>query len=77
MKLPHPGDFIQMNSYVSAAVRRLVAVRADFLCEYCLVHEDDTVFGCEVDHIISEKHDGQRTRRTSPTPVLLQSSQGQ
>jgi HNH endonuclease len=35
-----------------------VAVRADFLCEYCLVHEDDTVFGCEVDHIISEKHGG-------------------
>ncbi len=47
-----------MSSYVGAAVRRLVAVRADFLCEYCLVHEDDTVFGCEVDHIISEKHSG-------------------
>jgi hypothetical protein len=47
-----------MSSYVSAAVRRLVAVRADFLCEYCLVHEDDTVFGCEVDHIISAKHGG-------------------
>ena len=47
-----------MSSYVGAAVRRLVAVRADFLCEYCLVHEDDTVFGCEVDHIISEKHGG-------------------
>ena len=36
----------------------LVAVRADFLCKYCLVHEDDAVFGCEVDHIISEKHGG-------------------
>jgi HNH endonuclease len=47
-----------MSSYVSAALRRLVATRADFLCEYCLVHEDDTVFGCEVDHIISEKHGG-------------------
>ena len=47
-----------MSSYVSAAVRRLVARRADFLCEYCLVHEDDTVFGCEVDHVISEKHGG-------------------
>jgi hypothetical protein len=35
-----------------------VAVRADFLCEYCLIHADDTVFGCEVDHIISEKHGG-------------------
>lgn len=32
--------------------------RAEWLCEYCLVHEEDTYFGCEVDHIISEKHDG-------------------
>jgi hypothetical protein len=47
-----------MSSYVSATLRRLVAERADFLCEYCLVHENDTVFGCEVDHIISEKHGG-------------------
>jgi hypothetical protein len=47
-----------MSSYVNAALRRLVAVRADFLCEYCLMHEDDAVFGCEVDHIISEKHGG-------------------
>ncbi len=28
------------------------------LCEYCLIHEDDTFFGCEVDHIISQKHGG-------------------
>jgi hypothetical protein len=47
-----------MSSYISAALRRLVAGRADFLCEYCLMHEDDAVFGCEVDHIISEKHGG-------------------
>ena len=33
-------------------------MRANQLCEYCLVHEDDTFFGCEVDHIISEKHGG-------------------
>ena len=47
-----------MSSYVSAALRRVVVVRADALCEYCLIHEDDTVFGCEVDHVISEKHGG-------------------
>jgi hypothetical protein len=35
-----------------------VARRAARLCEYCLIHEDDTYFGCEVDHIISEKHGG-------------------
>jgi hypothetical protein len=28
------------------------------LCEYCLISEDDAFFGCEVDHIISEKHHG-------------------
>lgn len=48
-----------MSSYISAALRRLVATRADSLCEYCLIHEDDAFFGCEVDHIISEKHSGQ------------------
>jgi hypothetical protein len=48
-----------MSSYINAALRRLVAARAEYLCEYCLIHEEDAFFGCEVDHIISEKHDGQ------------------
>lgn len=47
-----------MSSHVSAALRQLVFVRADYLCEYCLIHEDDTFFGCQVDHIISVKHGG-------------------
>ena len=47
------------TSYVSAELRRLVVARADSLCEYCLIHEEDTFFGCEVDHIVSEKHGGQ------------------
>jgi len=47
-----------MNSYVSENLRRLVAIRAEFLCEYCLIHEDDTFYGCQVDHIISVKHGG-------------------
>lgn len=46
------------TSYIGADLRRLVFARADRLCEYCLIHEDDTFFGCEVDHIRSEKHDG-------------------
>jgi len=50
-----------MSSYVSATLRRLVAERAAYLCEYCLLHEEDTFFGCEVDHIISEKHGGPTT----------------
>ncbi|MBM4298344.1 MAG: HNH endonuclease [Deltaproteobacteria bacterium] len=48
-----------MTTYISAALRQLVATRAEHLCEYCLIHEDDAYFGCEVDHIISEKHGGQ------------------
>ena len=28
------------------------------MCEYCLITEADTFYGCEVDHIISLKHDG-------------------
>ena len=47
-----------MSSYVSAELRKRVAERAHHLCEYCLISEADTYFGCEVDHIISEKHGG-------------------
>jgi hypothetical protein len=45
-------------TYVSAELRRLVTARAEELCEYCLIAEEDTFYGCEVDHIISEKHGG-------------------
>ena len=45
-------------TYVNAELRRLVQSQAEGLCEYCLIAEDDTGLGCEVDHIISEKHDG-------------------
>lgn len=48
-----------MTSYVSAALRRQVIERASGLCEYCLIAEEDTWLGCEVDHVISEKHGGQ------------------
>lgn len=46
------------SSYVSIELRGLVATRADHLCEYCLIHEDDTFLGCTIDHIISLKHGG-------------------
>ncbi len=48
-------------SYISVELRRLIGHRADHLCEYCLIHEDDTFWGCEVDHIVSEKHGGPTT----------------
>jgi HNH endonuclease len=47
-----------MSRHVSPEVRLKVATRADFLCEYCLVAEEDMFFGCEVEHIISLKHGG-------------------
>ncbi len=46
------------ETYISKALRRFVAARADWRCEYCRIAETDTWFGCEVDHIISEKHNG-------------------
>jgi hypothetical protein len=47
-----------MTTYVHAELRRFVESRAHQLCEYCLIHERDTYLGCQVDHVISEKHGG-------------------
>jgi hypothetical protein len=47
-----------MSVPVSEETRRLVAERADFLCEYCLLHEDDSFFIFQLDHILSRKHGG-------------------
>ena len=44
--------------YLNQEVRTLVAKRADYLCEYCLISEQDTILGCAIDHIISIKHGG-------------------
>ena len=54
-------------THVPAPMRRLVRQRAGNRCEYCGIHEDDTEFGCEVAHIISEKHLG----RTDPDNLAL------
>jgi HNH endonuclease len=45
-------------TYVGVSLRQLVETRANGLCEYCLIAEEDTCLGCEVDHVISEKHGG-------------------
>jgi hypothetical protein len=47
-----------MRDYVGPELRRLVAERAGRRCEYCLVAEEDTFLGCEVDHVVSLKHGG-------------------
>ncbi len=46
--------------YVSLELRRLVANRADCLCEYCLIPDTNGV-SFQIDHIISVKHSGSTT----------------
>lgn len=48
------------RSYINADLRRLVADRADYLCEYCLI-PDTNGLSFQVDHIISVKHGGLTT----------------
>ena len=45
-------------SYIPEALRQQVIERAQGHCEYCLLHQDDTLYAHEVDHIIPEKHRG-------------------
>ncbi len=47
-----------MTTYIPAGLRRLVVERAKSRCEYCLILETDTFFGCQIDHVIAEKHGG-------------------
>ncbi|MBE2222073.1 MAG: HNH endonuclease [Anaerolineae bacterium] len=46
------------RTYISVELRQIVNERADGLCEYCLVHQDDVFFPHEMDHIIAEQHGG-------------------
>ncbi len=45
-------------TYIPEALRRLVAEHAGRRCEYCRLHDDNTFFTHEVDHIYAEEHDG-------------------
>jgi len=47
-----------LGSDISESLRRLVAERAGYRCEYCLLHEDDSYSPHQIDHIISRKHGG-------------------
>jgi 5-methylcytosine-specific restriction endonuclease McrA len=44
---------------ISASLRQLVIERAKGRCEYCLIHQDVSIYSHEVDHIIALKHSGQ------------------
>lgn len=48
-------------TYISDQLRRLIIKRANFQCEYCLLHEDDSIKRHEIDHIYAEKHGGATT----------------
>ena len=46
-------------THIPVQLRRVVFMQAARSCEYCLIHEDDTFFGCQIDHVIAEKHGGE------------------
>lgn len=50
-----------MSDAVSARLRRLVALRAHGVCEYCLIHQEDACFSFHIDHIVSRKQRGPTT----------------
>jgi hypothetical protein len=47
-----------MTIYISASVRQFVNDRAGGKCEYCLMHQDFSIYSHEVDHAIAVKHGG-------------------
>ena len=42
-----------------SSLRQLVMERSQGKCEYCLIHQDDSIYSHEVDHVIARKHGGQ------------------
>lgn len=47
-----------MSRPIPEKLRNQVADRAANRCEYCLIHEEDLILKCQIDHIISLKHKG-------------------
>jgi hypothetical protein len=60
-----------MSRYISRDLRLLVITRAGFICEYCLIHEDEAHYSCQVDHITSVKHGGPTTAENLAYACLL------
>jgi hypothetical protein len=48
-----------MPSEVSGSLRRLIAQRANYRCEYCLLPETAALHRHEPDHIIPRQHNGE------------------
>jgi hypothetical protein len=47
-----------MAAYIPNELRQQVIERASGLCEYCIIHQDDTPFSHQIDHVIALKHEG-------------------
>jgi hypothetical protein len=47
-----------LPTQISDALRALVCERAQYRCEYCLLHEEDSYSHHQIDHIVSRKHGG-------------------
>ena len=46
-------------SSIPPSLRQLVVERAEGKCEYCLIHQDVSIYSHEIDHVIAQKHGGQ------------------
>jgi hypothetical protein len=49
------------SSSIPASLRLLVIRRAGKRCEYCRLHQEDTAFTLEINHVVAVKHGGQST----------------
>ncbi len=47
-----------MSNYINPEIRQIVANRANSICEYCLIAEEDAYFRFQIEHVISRKHNG-------------------
>ncbi len=48
-----------MSVYIPASIRQLVSQRTAGICEYCLIHQDFSMYSHEIDHVVAIKHGGQ------------------
>jgi HNH endonuclease len=47
-----------MSQKIPNILRKAVALRANYCCEYCRIADIDSYYGFQIDHIISRKHGG-------------------
>jgi len=55
------------SNLISSSLRQLVIERSQSCCEYCLIHQNFSLYSHEIDHIIAVKHGG----KTSPENLAL------